>query len=592
MIRCLDVLLCDKWLAKHPEQKKALENIFTMAELFRDFISIGGRNRDGKKVKTIKAVFDDELLEFDMVLPYSMQKSIRKQLKGNRKGILGYKSVKNDEDKNAPLNSDLSFDPGFVNKEDVDVKKDKPLSITNKRPIVGYKRYNSPYLPTKPDIYRFRSIPLNIYIPNIYGSEVLNQIDIDEYIKRKEKKPLIIETDKHIYIISRPREKVLEKFAITKGVFFIHKVTIQQKDGVTKKVYHLSPVFYDGSSTHSFNKQLGFVWLAGVNGPIKCRGLKRLPRRIKRRNAYLIKRGRNFYLRIVYEIDTERLKRNRINKYRAKRVALDFGLGKSNHITLSNGVQIYLNSYKLERLEKKISGLQSKISKMKKGSRAWRRLYKRMSDLLIKYSSIKIAAFCKILNVLKGYDEVAFQDDSLKDIAKNSKKKAKKEEKEAGKKQEESKVDCKNTEKKNDNSTPTARSKSFGREVRRYGLGYLKRLLKSSFIKTIAIERFERTSKICSFCGFQKDDLSLNDRVFKCDACGVVLDRDLNAARNIYKKAFGVDTVPTPTKRELRALCLAIKRVLGRSTQTDTQKAVCFSFRILPVVYELPDKGS
>jgi putative transposase len=40
------------------------------------------------------------------------------------------------------------------------------------------------------------------------------------------------------------------------------------------------------------------------------------------------------------------------------------------------------------------------------------------------------------------------------------------------------------------------------------------------------------TSQDCSGCG-QRQKLSLSDRIYTCPACGLVLDRDLNAARNI-----------------------------------------------------------
>jgi putative transposase len=34
-----------------------------------------------------------------------------------------------------------------------------------------------------------------------------------------------------------------------------------------------------------------------------------------------------------------------------------------------------------------------------------------------------------------------------------------------------------------------------------------------------------------------KAKLSLSDRIFACEACGLVLDRDVNAARNLLKLA-------------------------------------------------------
>jgi putative transposase len=46
------------------------------------------------------------------------------------------------------------------------------------------------------------------------------------------------------------------------------------------------------------------------------------------------------------------------------------------------------------------------------------------------------------------------------------------------------------------------------------------------------IDRFFPSSKTCSCCGAIKEDLTLADRVYKCD-CGNEIDRDINAAINI-----------------------------------------------------------
>jgi putative transposase len=45
--------------------------------------------------------------------------------------------------------------------------------------------------------------------------------------------------------------------------------------------------------------------------------------------------------------------------------------------------------------------------------------------------------------------------------------------------------------------------------------------------------RFFPSSKICSGCGHVKAKLSLSEREYRCERCGLVLDRDLNAARNL-----------------------------------------------------------
>ena len=54
-------------------------------------------------------------------------------------------------------------------------------------------------------------------------------------------------------------------------------------------------------------------------------------------------------------------------------------------------------------------------------------------------------------------------------------------------------------------------------------------------IKFIQADRFFASSKTCSVCGNKKHDLKLSDRVYKCDCCGSVIDRDFNAAINLMR---------------------------------------------------------
>lgn len=64
----------------------------------------------------------------------------------------------------------------------------------------------------------------------------------------------------------------------------------------------------------------------------------------------------------------------------------------------------------------------------------------------------------------------------------------------------------------------------------------------------VVIDRFYPSSKTCSKCGWKKEDLTLSDRVFKCENCGMEIDRDLNAAINI--KRVGVDILYNRTQRD------------------------------------------
>ena len=55
----------------------------------------------------------------------------------------------------------------------------------------------------------------------------------------------------------------------------------------------------------------------------------------------------------------------------------------------------------------------------------------------------------------------------------------------------------------------------------------------SNFYKVKA----KNTSRMCSCCGFIKENLTLKDRVYHCEKCGSIIDRDINAAINIAHKA-------------------------------------------------------
>lgn len=53
----------------------------------------------------------------------------------------------------------------------------------------------------------------------------------------------------------------------------------------------------------------------------------------------------------------------------------------------------------------------------------------------------------------------------------------------------------------------------------------------------IRIGRFEPTSQVCSACGVKDGPKPLSVREWTCEACGTVLDRDVNAAVNVAKAA-------------------------------------------------------
>ena len=56
-----------------------------------------------------------------------------------------------------------------------------------------------------------------------------------------------------------------------------------------------------------------------------------------------------------------------------------------------------------------------------------------------------------------------------------------------------------------------------------------------SSIEFIKADRFYPSSKTCSGCGCIKKDLKLSDRTYHCSDCGLIIDRDYNAAINLSR---------------------------------------------------------
>jgi putative transposase len=82
----------------------------------------------------------------------------------------------------------------------------------------------------------------------------------------------------------------------------------------------------------------------------------------------------------------------------------------------------------------------------------------------------------------------------------------------------------------------------LSRRVADAGLGELRRQLdykcRDRGVRLVAVDRFYPSSKTCSACGATRAKLSLFERVYRCEGCGLALDRDVNAARNLEREGL------------------------------------------------------
>ena len=103
------------------------------------------------------------------------------------------------------------------------------------------------------------------------------------------------------------------------------------------------------------------------------------------------------------------------------------------------------------------------------------------------------------------------------------------------------------------NTAGILRNRKLARHISDAGFGELRRQLeyKAAWYGTevVIADRWFPSSKTCSGCGVVKGDLTLADRVYECGSCGLVIDRDLNAAVNLARytppaEPTGIKTSP------------------------------------------------
>ena len=89
------------------------------------------------------------------------------------------------------------------------------------------------------------------------------------------------------------------------------------------------------------------------------------------------------------------------------------------------------------------------------------------------------------------------------------------------------------------NAAGMLRNRKLARHISDAGFGELRRQLeyKAAWYGTevVIADRWFASSKTCSGCGVVRADLTLADRVYECAPCGLVIDRDLNAAINLAR---------------------------------------------------------
>jgi len=197
---------------------------------------------------------------------------------------------------------------------------------------------------------------------------------------------------------------------------------------------------------------------------------------------------------------------NIINKCGDKEIGLDFGLinfytdNEGNKISIPNNIQ---------QIQTKIKKSHRNLSRKKKGSKRRLKAIKRLQTSYQRQTNMKHDFFHQLShNLVTNCKVIAIEDLDLKELMQKS-------------------YNAKNYQ--------VSGWKTFITK-------YLTYKAESASCKILVCNRFEPTTKKCSNCGSIKE-IKLSERIYKCEVCGLNIDRDINSARNIIKY-FGLGISP------------------------------------------------
>ena len=178
-------------------------------------------------------------------------------------------------------------------------------------------------------------------------------------------------------------------------------------------------------------------------------------------------------------------------------------LGIKTLATLSDGTT-YSNPRVLEKRLRKLRKLSKSLSRKKRGSKNRERARLGLARLHLRVFNIRQDTLHKITTYLaKNHSQIVIEDLCVSGMLKNRK---------------------------------------LSRVIADVGFYEFRRQLEYKCewygSELVVAPRFYPSSKRCSICGNIKIDLSLSDRVYVCDECGLEMDRDLNAACNLVAASW------------------------------------------------------
>ena len=188
--------------------------------------------------------------------------------------------------------------------------------------------------------------------------------------------------------------------------------------------------------------------------------------------------------------------------------AVGVDLGVKNLATLSDGTVVENPRY-LRKSERKLKKAQQELSRKTKGSNRRAKARAKVARLHAHVANQRLDGLHKLTTWLTNkYSDISIEDLHVAGMVKN---------------------------------------RHLAKSISDAAFGEFRRQLEYKTTRSGArlhiADRWYRSSKTCSGCGRAKAKLSLSERTYRCDSCGLTMDRDLNAAINILVAGSAPETL-------------------------------------------------
>jgi putative transposase len=200
------------------------------------------------------------------------------------------------------------------------------------------------------------------------------------------------------------------------------------------------------------------------------------------------------------------------HKKTGKSIGIDLGI--KDFIITSEG-QRYCNPKFTKKYEVKLAKKQRILSRKEKGSKGRYKARLSVAKVHEKITNSRNDMQHKVSSKLvKNYDLIAIEDLNVKGMVKNHK-----------------------------------LSKAISDVAWSSFVSKLKYKAQWNDKEVIVIDRFYPSSKTCSCCDHVKESLSLDERTWTCSKCDTIHDRDVNASKNILRRALAIQSAGTVDNR-------------------------------------------